>query len=233
MPVLPQDEHRWHREYFAAHSGRYRETLSMIRSTYTGGTIVDIGALPGHMLFLLNAIGISAVGIDRAPWRCATFIQQQDLTIHRCDIEQQSLPFEENSVQYIVFTEVFEHLRINPIATLRDIYRILAPGGTLLVTTPNLYALRNIVSFVTGRGIGDPYEEFRKLETVGHMGHVREYAPCEMRTFLERAGFTVQDVQMRAFEKSRRKIVGPLVNILNMLVPPIRPTQVIICTKSN
>ena len=36
------------------------------------------------------------------------------------------------------------------------------------------------------------WDEYRKLETLGHMGHVRLYSPSEVAKFLEQMGFRVE-----------------------------------------
>ncbi len=47
------------------------------------------------------------------------------------------LPFEDNSVDEIVFSEVLEHLnRWNGLRVLNDIYRIMKPGAKLNLTVP-------------------------------------------------------------------------------------------------
>src|SRR5262249_36385063 len=96
--------------------------------------------------------------------------------------------------------------------------------------TPNLYSLRNIVSFLLGRGIGtsSPYQAFKQLERVGHMGHVREYSSPEIQEFLLHTGFVPEEVQYRSYAKSRR---GALVDLCYACVRRWRPFQVVISRK--
>jgi len=46
-----------------------------------------------------------------------------------------SIPIEKNSFDVILCTEVFEHIP-NPIAAIDEFYRLLKPGGILIVTAP-------------------------------------------------------------------------------------------------
>ena len=54
----------------------------------------------------------------------------------------------------------------------------------MMLTTPNLYSLINIVSFFLGKNINDAYEEFEKIHSLGHAGHIREYSSKEVKRFL-------------------------------------------------
>jgi 2-polyprenyl-3-methyl-5-hydroxy-6-metoxy-1,4-benzoquinol methylase len=47
----------------------------------------------------------------------------------------EALPFEPASVQTVAMLDVIEHLP-NPVAILREVERVLAPGGHLVISTP-------------------------------------------------------------------------------------------------
>lgn len=51
----------------------------------------------------------------------------------KCDVID--IPLEDNSIDVVLCTEVFEHIK-NPILALKEFERILRPGGTLLLTAP-------------------------------------------------------------------------------------------------
>lgn len=56
----------------------------------------------------------------------------------------ENIPFEECSFEYVVVSEVFEHLDTKTISDgLQEIYRILKPGGTLIATVPADEKLKN------------------------------------------------------------------------------------------
>src|SRR5690606_40208586 len=68
------------------------------------------------------------------------------------------------------------------------------PGGKLILSTPNVYAIGNLYLFLRGRSIDNsPYREFLKLETLGHMGHVRIYSAREVEEFLVNTSFSVKE----------------------------------------
>jgi SAM-dependent methyltransferase len=188
------DEHDFHR-----HRARHGSDAGIVCSLHDGSTVLEIGSAPGHFTSLLRLLDIPAVGVDLAPQRMHALSALFALDVRRCDIEREPLPFDDAGFRLVVCSEVFEHLRVDPLFALTQINRVLAPGARVLLTTPNLYAVQQIVRFLVGRGIGDPLAEFVKLRTLGHMGHVREYSHREMRRFLDYAGFEIEQVRFKHY----------------------------------
>ena len=218
--------------YLREHAHRFRHDLAMIEPLAPGGEILEIGAFPCHMTYCLTRRGRAVIGVDLDPTRAAEFIACHGLQIVKCDVEQERLPFADDRFDVVLCNEVFEHLRINPIFALHEMRRTMKRNGVLILTTPNLYSLKNIVSFLRGRGIGTttPYRAFKQLDTVGHMGHVREYSTREILEFLAHTGFVADEVQYRSYAKSRR---GALVDLCYACVPAWRPFQVVIGRKAS
>ena len=184
---------------FLRHRARYASDALTLSPVLDESTLLEVGSFPGHFTALMSVLNVPCVGIDIDPRRLKSLSQCFQLNIKRCDIERQPLPFDDASLKQIVFSEVFEHLRIDPFYALSELNRVLVPGGFLLVTTPNLYAVQKCFYFLIGRGFGDPLEEFKKLRTLGHMGHVREYSHYEMRRFLEAGGFQMERVWFKHY----------------------------------
>lgn len=45
------------------------------------------------------------------------------------------MPFEDESMDIVLYTEVFEHIK-NPISALEEFHRVLRPGGKCILTAP-------------------------------------------------------------------------------------------------
>ncbi|GAA0858887.1 class I SAM-dependent methyltransferase [Aliiglaciecola litoralis] len=180
----------WQRGYYVDHKQRYLADLKLILDNVTDNTLLEVGAAPGHMTALMKACGINVTGVDLNPERVSNIITAFDMDIRQCDVEREPLPFEDETFDFIVFNEIFEHLRIDPPFVLCELNRILQPGGKLMLTTPNLYSLPSIARFLTGRSIADPVIEYSKLRNMGHMGHVREYSAHEVSRCLFASGFS-------------------------------------------
>jgi len=97
----------------------------------------------------------------------------------------------------------------------------MRPGAILMLSSPNLKSLTGMVNFLIRNracsASGRLYDEYKKLETLGHMGHVREYTTTEIIEFLEDGGFEVTRVIYRGrfSTKPRRALIR--------LVPSLSP----------
>lgn len=208
----------WHVGNLAGHDLRYLADLRLIESLAPAGTILEIGSAPCHMTVLLKLSGHPVVGVDLNPERVTDFIDQCDLDVRRCDVERSPLPFDDETFACVMLCETFEHLRMDPAFVLSEINRVLARGGTLVLTTPNVYSLPSLARFLLGRSIADPSTEFGKLRGVGHMGHVREYSAREVSRFLEASGLAIQSVHYR-YHATVRGWKGRVLRVAYRLAP--------------
>jgi SAM-dependent methyltransferase len=219
----------WSRDILSKNTKRFLVDVKYIRKYYKSGEILEIGSAPYHLTYVLSKLDYPVTGIDIDPTRFKEFINKHNLHIIKCDIEKQSLPFEDNKFLFIIFNEIFEHLRIDPITTLKEINRILHPDGFLLLTTPNLYSIQNILSFLKGRGFDNPYKQFEQLHKVGHMGHVRLYSVKQVHEFLNNTGFEVVETNRKSYLPLKGLYV-PL-NIVRSVFPNFHTVQINLCKK--
>ena len=77
--------------------------------------------------------------------------------------------------QLIVMAEVLEHVHMPPSVVVGWIASLLAPGGYLLVQTPNAVALPNRLRMLAGRNPFQPLSADR-----AYPGHMREYTTSEL-----------------------------------------------------
>ncbi|MCG8462362.1 MAG: class I SAM-dependent methyltransferase, partial [Holophagales bacterium] len=186
-----------------------------------GSRILEVGSVPLLLTAALTASGHAVQGVDVAPERFASSIADLKLHVTRCDVETEALPFEDGAFDALLFNELLEHLRIDLLFTLREVHRVLRPGGTLLLSTPNLRSfrgLRNLLLLGRAHAVsGGVYAQWQKLERLGHMGHVREYTVRETSELLEQMGFRVEAVMHRGGHGKG------LVGLLERLAPSWRP----------
>jgi SAM-dependent methyltransferase len=109
-----------------------------------------------------------------------------------CDVEREDLPFPDETFAGALCCEVLEHLTTDPVAMLAEIHRVLRPDGWLVLTTPNVASLANVLDLVHGRNIYRPYE----LAFGPTWRHNREYTPAEVGELLAGCGFSVEHVSV-------------------------------------
>ncbi len=191
-----------------------------------GGKILEFGAIPLLLTGGLHKLGYNVIGLDIAPDRFSESIASLNLNVIKIDIETEELPFSDEEFDAVIFNEVFEHLRINPIFTLKEVYRVMKPNGILLLSTPNMMSLGRIVNLIFRGKIGiSIYNEYSKLKNIGHMGHVREYTTVEVSEFLEDIGFNVQEVIYRGEHHPNKKWKQIVITLFPLLkiFPSLRP----------
>jgi SAM-dependent methyltransferase len=94
----------------------------------------------------------------------------------------------DDSIDLVLFTEILEHLAFNPIDMWKALFRVLKPGGTIVVTTPNYYYLHGRamrpLRFLTGKGGGIGALDILETRTLGH--HWKEFSLRELKTYFTR-----------------------------------------------
>ncbi len=220
----------WFSTYQRQHRTRLVADLRIIEQhVASGARVLECGAVPLLATGVLVELGYEVSAVDIAPERFQAAIASLGLDVRKCDLETEPLPFGSETFDAVVFNEIFEHLRINPIVTLREVCRVLKSNGSLLLSTPNLRSFRGIRNLVfrnqghaASAGV---YRQYEKLETLGHMGHVREYTTREVSDFLTPIGFRVDKVIFRGGHG--RGMVG----FAERLAPTLRPFFTLIATK--
>lgn len=208
--------------YVAYHRLRLAEDLDLVEA-HRGPveTLVEVGSTPPILTLALRERFPALVGLDIAPEKIHRLIETFGLDIRRCNVETDTLPLDDGSVDMVLFNEVFEHLRIDLVFTFSEVMRVLKPGGTLMLSTPNLRSLRGIKALlIDGRGawcMPHLHENWSHVGRTGAMGHVREYTPRDVVEFLTHMGFRCERVVYRG--RSNRTPARALVR----LVPSLRP----------
>lgn len=117
----------------------------------TGGRLLEIGAHAGEFVRASQARGFSVVGLDID----ALALSRASPRMAAVQGDAQRLPLATGSFAVVVMFDVIEHLG-SPFAAVSEIRRVLAPGGHLFLTTPNVNAVDRYVHPTTWSGIADP-----------------------------------------------------------------------------
>jgi SAM-dependent methyltransferase len=118
--------------------------------------------------------------------RYRAFLEGRGVLLVAHDLRE-GLPFRPGIFAQVYACDVIEHLFPEAaLSLLGEITRVLAPGGELILSTPNLNRLANWVRLLRGHSVNPPPEIQRIGDT---FGHIREFAPKEIALLLERRGF--------------------------------------------
>lgn len=98
------------------------------------GSCLDVGCGDGSFLVVLRQLGWDVTGVEPDTQAAALAQEYFGLKVINDDIVSANLPA--NTFDLVRLNHVIEHLH-DPDQTLKESYRLLKPGGRLLVLTPN------------------------------------------------------------------------------------------------
>lgn len=106
---------------------------------------LDIGAGSGDLLKLLRQTW-PAMQAEACDYHIERFALA-DINIVQLDLNTHPLPYTDASFDLITCSEVLEHVE-NYRAVLREIHRVLKPGGLMVVTTPNVLNMKSRLRYL-------------------------------------------------------------------------------------
>jgi SAM-dependent methyltransferase len=151
--------------------------------------ILDVGC-GSYPLFLLSTQFVERYGLDReVP---AGIAESHNLHLVAHDVEHnRKLPFDDAFFDAVTLLAVFEHLD-EPVLIdlLREIRRVLVPGGVFVMTTPADWTAGILTRMAKLWLVSS--------EEVGE--HKSQYSLARIRELLTRAGFAAEHVDAGSFE---------------------------------
>jgi SAM-dependent methyltransferase len=157
------------------------------------GVWLDCGCADGGYTEALIAWGAEkAIGIDPEPSGIAAAIAKKSAaTEYHCFTDH--FPLDDRSVDGVLLNEVLEHVA-DEAATLREIHRVLKPGGRLVVMSPNRwfpFEGHGMRFFGRSFGYPIPFLPWLPSRLSARVMSARNYWPNELRKIVAAAGFDV------------------------------------------
>jgi len=144
------------------------------------GRLLDFGCGGGSFLKRMSDQGWNVTGLDAAVGAVREIQDELGLNALAGSLPHPDL--HSGSFDVVTMWHSLEHVH-HPLDILREAYRVLAPGGKLVVATPNIESL--------------PYYWFGQswfgLDLPRHLTH---FTPKTLRDMLSTAGFVVESVRM-------------------------------------
>jgi 2-polyprenyl-3-methyl-5-hydroxy-6-metoxy-1,4-benzoquinol methylase len=175
------------RETTPEHFERRRDFL--LSRVERGDRVLDVGCGEGWFCAALADAGVGNVlGLDVAPEAVRRARASHPL-LHFALCGESELPLEERSMDVVWLGEVLEHVR-DGLGLLGECARVLAPGGRLLLSTPDHDWRRRLWLGLSRRAFERHFEP--------RADHLRFFTRGSLRALLEAAGFEEVAVRARA-----------------------------------
>ncbi|MEM6843531.1 MAG: class I SAM-dependent methyltransferase [Bacteroidota bacterium] len=105
-------------------------------------------------------------------------LQNKGISVFSANIERDTLPFDDESVDVIIMNQIMEHVK-EVFWILHEVTRVLKVGGNFIVGVPNLAALHNRLLLLLGK---------QPSPLKNHSAHVRGYTKGDFHNLLN-SGF--------------------------------------------
>lgn len=146
-----------------------------------GKRVLDFGSGSGHKALLMSLCGADVTAVELDPQEVEHIKQSArdigtTIEIIKGGVET-LVGFSDNAFDCILLSEVFEHIPLDQVDSLRtQLARILSPNGRLFLTTPNF----------TFYGPAEDSPEYYQRFPFGHYKH---YTVVELKGFFDRPPF--------------------------------------------
>lgn len=142
----------------------------------SGNCLVDVGCGAGNLYYhvrdrFARYIGVDAVEYEGFP---------PGAEFCRLDLDGGGIPLADASADVVAAVEVIEHLE-NPRDFMRKLVRLAAPGGWVVVTTPNQLSLLSLATLVTK-------QRFQAFQDIHYPTHLTALLEIDLRHIAAECG---------------------------------------------
>jgi 2-polyprenyl-6-hydroxyphenyl methylase/3-demethylubiquinone-9 3-methyltransferase len=156
------------------------------RTPLAGRTALDVGCGAGLLAEPLARLGAAATGLDASPELIAVAREHARAGGREIDYRCGELAELEGRFDLITCMEVIEHVA-DPAAFVKELAKRLAPGGLLILSTPNATGWSRLLMITVAEGVGQiprGTHDFGKF-----------IAPDRMKVLLGDAGLKCLDIE--------------------------------------
>ncbi|MEI6235162.1 MAG: methyltransferase domain-containing protein [Planctomycetota bacterium] len=221
--------------YWPENEPRIRLMSKLVTEQFkVGDRVMEVGCANGYVACLMNSLGFKVNAIDayedvkRTELFRKCSIGYQESNLNAVNPLQE---FASNSMDVVLLGEVFEHILNNPAGLLKALYRILRPGGMLILSTPNPSNIMNAIRLLQDKYVLWGTNEFinetklsgDKIIDRGDI-HYREYPAWLVRDVMIQTGFDIRGMHyirtgiapQQSASKRLAKHLLELVSLVNM-----------------
>lgn len=203
---------------------RYGKVLSLLPSVKRDAVGLEIGLCSGVLAFSMKKyLHIETLHSLEHPGTVRQYkkqflkkIEKENIICTPVDLRKGKFPWKSDFFDFIVFSEVMEHLVPSDIPLLiKEFRRVLKKNGFLLITTPNVASLIKRLNLLRGK---NPVEFDLRVHDGGTFGHIREYTMEELVSIIRKENFSL--IKKGYFEiDAGRNVFTQIENIFSMAIP--------------
>jgi 2-polyprenyl-3-methyl-5-hydroxy-6-metoxy-1,4-benzoquinol methylase len=157
----------------------YLYMFEKIKSRVPKGRILDIGCSIGSLLDTAKSLGYDPLGLELNEKAASYAEEHYGVRVMRKLLEDCHFP--NNSFDAVSMVGVVEHLP-RPVETLKEIIRILRPGGIFMGRCPNVQSLAAMIL----------HGQFRSFTGRNHLSY---FSPNTLKLLFTKAGFSSSEVE--------------------------------------
>jgi SAM-dependent methyltransferase len=181
---------------------RFDRIVQVLREEHASAPWIEFGALSGGFA----AMCADALGLSRSEIWCCDFAGSQvsraaargfSTAVWNLEGGPRPPSLRREMFQTILFCEIIEHL-VAPDLILASVLELLAPGGLLVLTTPNLASLGNRIRLLRGQTpslAAAPGSQFKASGSLAALDHLRVCVAEEWVALVESLGLRVDRVE--------------------------------------
>ncbi len=181
--------------------GEYREILNEIRKLRPSGRLLEIGCAAGSFLKYAERSGYEVEGVDVSEWASSMAREQFGIKVNVGRLME--VGFADESFDVVFCGDLLEH-EPDPVGFLREVRRVLKPGGIIAIKAPtyvNSFYFRVARLFPVSLTFG--FLDVRLLQALKLMHqnpgtppyHLYEYSMGTLRRLLENSRFSMAGSQ--------------------------------------
>lgn len=179
----------------------FQRQLGELESRLPGRRLLDVGCAGGFLVHEAKKRGWQAQGVELSTFASAYARETLGLEVFTGSLLDANFPAD--SFDVVVMDDVIEHFE-NPLTEVREVFRILKPGGGFLLHTPNAESPWRLL-------MGRKWIHFKPDE------HLFYFDPSTIDTLLSKAGFEL--VYARACSKATN--LAYIVGVLEKGLPSV------------
>lgn len=154
----------------------YKMVAEALADRQVGGSLVDVGCGAGNLWPLVRDRFAHYTGVDAVRYQGFP----SDAVFIETDLDAGGIALPNQTFDVIAAIEVIEHLE-NPRALVRELVRLIKPGGWLVLTTPNQLSLLSLLTLLVK-------QRFSAFQDVHYPTHLTALLEIDLRRIAFESG---------------------------------------------